>query len=315
MLLPEEYTDVEYDAGIDKYADLETLMYDPNCRPAPPKEQWVFLVNFSPWPTLWEWDRAFDDIVQMAYVHPRLNQTRFHYAECMGTAGFLCGVWNARSPALVQFIVEDDRVANEEDGEPGFTYPTADRSSLRPVSVRIIDLPLKDGEIYTGSAFPSEKEQMLSIMTNYEQFEPYDPMYQAMKRFNEYMDQKFWDAPGTWWNVYNDVDNWIIEHVTKPLGIEVAMEAFYTMCYSFTALSTAGVLVIGRMVWSLGEDLLGRPKLGDRILGDVEGRMNSPEDNFWGPIMGDFFEDLEKKIRESRSASSESGGPITQTAS
>lgn len=187
--LPDQYmmNPDSMDAPIDKYANIETLVRDTTNKKnsQKPKEQWVFLVHHGF--AIFDWDNAFRNAVRFAQGDPKLNQTGIYYAQCSGTASFLCGIWDTRPPALIHFKVEDDPLT-EDDVEDGLTYST-DLKHLRPVTVRIIEFPLKD--VYTGlsvAIFPGHPEQVLAMMTGdhlYEQFEPYNYFGQKLLRFSE----------------------------------------------------------------------------------------------------------------------------------
>lgn len=189
FILPDEYVDPtmvqQLDTPVDKYADLTTLMRDisfgsPRGDQAKmPREQWLFLTDYQWVPSLDGWNEAFRYAIRYAQGDRKLNATGLFYAECAKNAGFLCGVWSTRAPTLAHFLVEDEPKVPDE-GDEILTYRASPDAHVRPVTARIIELPLKDA--YTGhpsNAILSREEQMLAIMTGdrlYEQFEPYDPM-------------------------------------------------------------------------------------------------------------------------------------------
>ncbi|KAF2447157.1 hypothetical protein P171DRAFT_331170, partial [Karstenula rhodostoma CBS 690.94] len=156
FVLPREYSDPDDETiSIDKYADLGTIMRDTSCRSyaRKPREQWLYLSHLA-FPGFNTWDMAFNSVLEYVHAHPTLNQSGFHFATCGDTAGFLCGVWSTRYPALLHFKVEDDP-PNPEDLEEGLTY-SAQWGHLRPVTTRLIEFPLRNE--FTGlpiSAFPS----------------------------------------------------------------------------------------------------------------------------------------------------------------
>ncbi|CAK3856383.1 Hypothetical predicted protein [Lecanosticta acicola] len=321
LLLPEQVTDFDddddtNDLPIDSLADLQSLMRDSSCGMTVPREQWLYWSEYRGWPLLSRWDSAFDEVVQHAYAHPTLNRTRLHFAECAGTAGFLCGVWFTRAPALVQFLVDDEPfdLANMVSGP---TYGVKDPTSLRGVLVRIIEFPLRDNDIYTGTGtdtFPSEREQFLTAMTTSEQFAPFEPMDQLLLRFTEYMDHTFWDKPGTIFHFQNQIDNWVIEHITTPFGLEGILLALHSYCFTIAMMFSATGVSIWYSIWNLGEEFLGRPKIGDRVLGELGGEPASPEENFWGPMMEGFGEYVERRMREQRSEGVRDGNALTTEA-
>ncbi|KAK4633538.1 hypothetical protein CLAFUR0_03020 [Fulvia fulva] len=294
LLLPEEYTSCHATAKM-------------------PKEQWVWLAWYG-FPTYnLEWDGAFNHALQCVHAHKPLNASGFFYAQCSGTAGFLCGVWSTRPPALVHFVVEDEPL-DVADIDESLTY-SAPSDKLVPVTARIIEFPLKDA--YTGlplNKFSGYKEQILSIISGdrfYEQFEPYDSMQQTLTHFNEYID-KLWDAKGTLLNRINKMDTWMVDYVTTPLGIEDAIGFMHGLIFELVAGLTQG-LVMGpaQSIWKFVEQFSGRPKRGDWILGDVDDLSQEPA-NIMDDILGGFWASLEETIaKEKSSATAEYEAVIT----
>ena len=325
FMLPEQYSDDDgvptEDLPIDKYADIENLVRDisPTARcgkPEKPREQWVYLTyhgfRFFPW------DEDFIYAINYAQGDRKLNQTGLYFAQCTGTASFLCGVWNTRTPALVHFLVEDEPLDSGELEEAGLSY-AGEIENLRPVTVRIIEFPLK--EAYTGlpwTTFPSNRNQMLSIMTGdklYEQFDPYHPMEQMMLRFSEHMDKEYWDNKNHLFYYINEVDGWMQDHVTKPLNIEDALQALHTLVFILTA-NTVGAFVVTpwKVVKMVIGAFLGKPLRGDEIMGDMEYSeepANIMEDIFGG-FMGNMMANIEKmsskSVRDSVSATGAATG-------
>jgi hypothetical protein len=306
FVLPNEYTDPDDDTiSIDKYADLGTLMRDTSCRSnaRKPREQWLYL-SYLAFPGLDAWDTAFNGVLEYVHAHPSLNQSGFHFATCGDTAGFLCGVWWTRSPALLHFKVEDDP-PNLEDLDEGLTY-SAHWKYLRPVTVRLIEFPFENK--FTGlpmSTFPSPKQQMLSMLAGerlYEQFEPYDTWVQMLRRFAEIWNNA---SQGTVLNYFNKADEWMIDHVANPLGIEPALAEIGGFLMSFFGL--ASVLTCGmiRGVANQIREFFGQPKLGDLSLAGID-MDQSPEDLFWGDViggMGNFIADEKRREAEQKSSS------------
>jgi hypothetical protein len=287
FVLPREYGDWKYSQNtpLDKIASLDTLMFDTQGwreRNPPPKEQWVYVAN-SDW-MLWKpWDPAFDFVVQAGYTPSRLNATKLHFLGCWGTAKFLCGIWGVRSPTLLHFLVEDEP-PKEEITNSGLHYST-DLQHLRPVTVRVIELPLQGA--YTGLAsnvFPGQKEQMLSIMSGdrlYEQFEPWDESRQEFARYDEYM-KELSRRRGTFFYYNTKFEDWIVDHVTDPLYLTTTVGHISTGAFMLTV---AG----GNLIWRLLHwakqtvlDYLGSPRRGDWILAD---RSNKALD-LWNSWMG-----------------------------
>jgi hypothetical protein len=277
---PQEYSDLN--TPINKYGDLETLMLNtsPECGTRTPNEQWVYISEWA-WPLLSEWDTAFEAAVQAGYVPSTLNETQLFYTQCRDTVGFLCGVWGVRPPALLHFSINDSP-PRPEDIEPGLTYPTG-LSNLRPVTVRVIEFPLKDA--YTGlpsSVFPGPTEQMLAMMRGdklYEQFEPWNEFEQTMRRFFEYIDDNFYKRKGTFLYYLGIADDWTTDHLEKPLGLEEAAQMVYTVSFLATVAVTNG-LIVRPWHWVKQSflDALGYPKRGDQILGDGQKEWNPWDD-------------------------------------
>jgi hypothetical protein len=316
FVLPNEYTDPNDDTiSIDKYADLGTLMRDTSCRSyaRKPREQWLYLSYFA-FPGLNAWDKAFNGVLEYVHAHPSLNQSGLHFATCGDTAGFLCGVWWAHSPALLHFKVEDDP-PNLEDLEEGLTY-SAQLRYLRPVTVRLIEFPLENK--FTGlpmSTFPSPEQQMLSMVAGdrlYEQFEPFETWVQIQKRFSEYIS----DAPkGTVLNYVNKADDWMIDHITEPLGIEPVLVGIGDFLVSFFGIVSVLTCRMIRGISNQIREFLGQPKQGDLHLAGLN-MDQTPEELFWGDViggMGNFIADEKRRMAEQKSSSGTTGTSMSIT--
>ncbi|SMR47233.1 unnamed protein product [Zymoseptoria tritici ST99CH_1A5] len=299
FILPEQYYDdtgtPTEDLPIDKYADIENLVRDtsPTARcgkPEKPQEQWLYLTDYGS--RYFEWDEDFRQAVQFAQGDLKLNQTGLYFAQCRRSAKFLCGVWNTRKPALVHFLVEDYPLDALEMEERGFSY-AGDMRYLRPVTVRIIEFPL-EGQ-YTGlpwTTFPSNQEQMLSIMTGdhlYEQFEPYDPLQQMVTRFSEHMDEAYWNNKWHVLHYLNELEEVMQEHVAPSLGLSGVMTSIYQLSFILTG-NAVSLCIIGPLglVKEIMGAFLGKPARGDAILGDA-GRDYSGEPT---NILNDWFSGL-----------------------
>ncbi|KAL5396695.1 hypothetical protein PMIN04_001619 [Paraphaeosphaeria minitans] len=313
FVLPREYSDPnDLTIPIDKHANLGTLMRDVSCRTSAPtpREQWLYL-SYLAFPGHNTWDKAFNDVLEYAHAHPTVNQSGFHFAMCGDTASFLCGVWSTRSPALLHFKVEDDP-PNPEDVEEGLTYSASWRD-LRPVTVRLIEFPLKDE--FTGlslSTFPSPKQQMLSMVAGdrlYEQIEPYEFFAQTGKRFSEYI-EKLYDTSGTVLNYLDKADGWMIDHVTKPSGVEPVLEVMGQFVFQASIISSSLACFTIRGISNLIDGFLGRPGLGDQVLAGLNVDQD-PQENFWGDFkkrLNGMVAELKRRKAEERSSS---GGPDT----
>ena len=299
FILPNEYEINPFsldDTPIDKLADLETLMRNTNDYSAmmKKKEQWVYLTGYG-WPLWNPWDKAFQYAVRFAEGHRKLNQTSLYYAECERNAGFLCGVWNTRTPALIHFVV-DEKPADPGNIEEGLTY-FPNLRALRPVTARIIQFPLEDA--YTGlpsDIFPSHEEQMLAIMTGdrlYEQFDPYHPMQQMMEHFSEYtvtLDET--NTPLKWlWKA----TRWMDSKVYTPLGIKESTDLFDNILFILTG-NAFGLFVLTPFNFfaELVEAFFGMPKKGDRILGNLIDELDDQDEETWSfeDMFGNFAQDI-----------------------
>jgi hypothetical protein len=278
FVLPREYGDFDCNehAPINKYADLMTLMVDTNnaCLLAPPREQWVFMSDYA-WPEfIYPWDDAFDSAIQAAYVPSTLNESRLFHANCRGTASFLCGIWAVRSPALLHFLVEDS-APKPENIESGLTY-TAPLEELRPVTVRVVELPLRGA--YTGLPsliFPTFEKQILSIMHGdglFEQFEPWDEFTQEYARFQEYA-EKIFAKKGTIMYHLDQTDDWITDNIAKHIYFEEPLD--WVTQVSLLVSWALTLLVTIPWQWAkrgILQDFLGQPKKGEWILGEDGGQ-------------------------------------------
>ncbi|EME47971.1 hypothetical protein DOTSEDRAFT_69788 [Dothistroma septosporum NZE10] len=314
FLLPEEYTSVEsVDVSIDTYASLTTLMRDMSCPDTAkmPKEQWVWLAWYGFPQFDVQWDGAFNHALQYVHAHSNLNESGLFYAQCSGTAGFLCGVWSTRPPALIHFLVEDEPL-DDAGGDETLTY-SSPRDKLLPVTARIIEFPLQDA--YTGlspNQFSGYKEQILSIIAGdrlYEQFDPYDAVQQTFSHFDEYVN-KLWDEKGSLLNRVNKMDDWMIDHVNKPLGIEDTVVFMHSFLFLLAAGATEGlVLLPARVVSQTVGEFLGRPKRGDWILGNLGDKPQEPA-NIMDDIFGDFWASLGENIAKHQSSMTEESEPV-----
>ncbi|OAG04989.1 uncharacterized protein CC84DRAFT_1165337 [Paraphaeosphaeria sporulosa] len=313
FVLPREYSSPnDLTIPIDKHANLETLMRDTSCRThaGKPREQWLYLSNLA-FPGFNTWDTAFNGVLEYVHAHPTLNESGFHFAMCGDTASFLCGVWSTQSPALLHFQVEDGP-PNPEDLEEGLTY-SAQWRHLRPVTVRLIEFPLKDE--FTGlpiSTFPSPKQQMLSMVAGdrlYEQIEPYDSWVQTGKRFSEYV-EKSYKTPGTVLHYVDNVDEWMIEHVTKPLGVETGLVVISQFVFQVSILGSSLVCSTIRSISYLIDSFLGRPGLGDQALAELNVDQD-PEEDFWANLKKDLNEVIAESKRRKAEEQSSSGNPDT----
>ncbi|KAI5367896.1 hypothetical protein Slin15195_G030300 [Septoria linicola] len=329
FILPEQYSEESgiptEDLPIDKYADIENIVRDisteARCgKPEKPREQWVFLTYHGF--RFFHWDEDFIYAINYAQGDRKLNQTGLYFAQCTGTAGFLCGVWGTRSPALVHFLVEDEPLDEDALAEAGLSY-APDHSNLRPVTARIIEFPLK--EAYTGlpwTTFPTFQNQMLSMMTGdrlYEQFEPYHPMQQMMVRFGEHMNKHYWDNKSHFLFYVSELDNWMQDHVTEPLGIEEGLRFLHTLVFILTGNAVRAFVVAPfNLVTEIIGMFLGKPLRGDAILGDVGLEHNGePEnilDGLFGGIMADVVAGAEKWSSKSVASSVSGSGPFAAAA-
>lgn len=290
LMLPEQSTNPEVhpDVGVDKAASLEHLVRDVSCHVNGPAESWVYVSSMA-WPEVFEWDKAFDDILQEVYVGPAPNSTGFAFLECAET-GFLCGVWGVENPALVHFRV-GDYAPLEDEMDPGLTY-VAERRDLRPVEVRVVELPLTNA--YTGlpaHVFPSLQEQIRALIFTpffVEQLDTYGPTAQLIERFTDYMDQL--ERRHKLLLYYNKVESWMVRHLTEPLGIE----PYLTVLGQTTFAVSTGVTSLVRMPFMLIRDavkgFLGYPSIEELMI---------PEDrpaNIWEGMFAGFVDSFDSRF-------------------
>ncbi|CAJ2504572.1 Uu.00g119660.m01.CDS01 [Anthostomella pinea] len=291
---------IEYygDGGIDRWADLDHLMADvKSCNPAVPKESWVYITDLaSPWFPYDDWNEAFDDLIQKSYVSHSLDATSFHFVECSHSA-FLCGIWNVKPPALLHLSVEDSAPASDEL-DPDLTY-AVDRKRLRPVTARIIELPVQDAFLgRPWHVFPSPKEQLQALISTpglYEQFDPYDREEQIMKRFNEYMDS-FWDWKGSVFYLMRRTESWCQDYITEPLGIESYLVDLQSLTFTVTFLLAQLILLPVQSAWQAVKDFFGYPGAGDWTFGGSD----DPPTNFMEDMFGGFMQSMAGKDRFSQ---------------
>lgn len=295
---PIEYSYDNSQTPINKYADLTTLMVDSSCRTSPPQDQWVYISRWA-WPTIDDWDSAFSDAVQAAYVPSILNSSRLFFVKCDSTSGFLCGIWGVRAPTLLHFHNED-AAPDLEDMEPGLTY-SVPLEALRPVTVRVIELPLQDA--YTGlplSVFPGPKEQMLAMMRGdglWEQFDPWDEFSQTWNRFDEYINENYYERKGTMLYYLGKVDEWMADHLLKPLGLDDISTTIFSVCM-LMSIGQINIFLLPpwHFIEALFKGFIGYPLPGDQILGDGFEKEWNP----WDEIMGmpqAFMNDVIAKIK------------------
>lgn len=291
------------DTKIDKYADLNSLMYDTTSG-SRPREQWVYISGHV-FPRWNPWDGAFDAAIQAAYVPSALNDTNLFFVACGTTGSFLCGVWGVESPALIHFLIEDDPPQHKDMYE-GLTYTTS-LSKLRPVTARVVELPLQD--VYTGGSsttFPSEKNQILAIMSGkrlYEQFDHWDAGSQLLTRFDNYM-TKLYQTKGTWLYHLGNVQSWVETTIFDPLGVATMHQVIFSMNMLTGGLITR-ILVLWPWHWvkDFVLDYLGYPSLATRIM--AQNKYDNPveemvADMFNGmmgipDMLGDLIKNLENQ--------------------
>jgi len=313
FLHPQEYAK-DTDIPINKYGDLDTLMVDTTSSCRAPNEQWVYISEFA-WPSINEWDAAFDAAVQAAYIPSALNETRIFFAKCQDTAGFLCGVWGVKAPALMHFSVVDSAPL-PDDISFGLTYSTS-TSNLRVVTARVIEFPLKDS--YTGlpsSVFPGPEEQMLAMMRGdklWEQFDPWNDFVQSWLRFHEYIDKKFYDRKGTILCYLGDAEEWIVDHFEKPLGLESTDGIVYSITFLATT-TLVNIFILGpwHAIRQTFLDFLGYPRRGEIILGDDFEKEWNPWDDLMG-MPNALSQVLDKVLKEAEQGKDYSEDKITTT--
>jgi hypothetical protein len=254
FVLPKDHYDD--DVTFEKLASPEHIVRDVVCSDAP-MEQWVYVSRFA-MPDAFAWDKAFDELLQHLYARSgKENATSgIFYAQCASTP-FLCTVWGARPPSLVHFRVEQHlQVENAAE-----RYQQ-DPSHLRPVTVRVIDLPLTSaGEPSIPGRFPSEFEQLRTLVTiegAYEDFDAFHPAEQLFKRFWDYLYEVI-NVKGSFLDYTSDAENWKITQVYKPMGISEASQFAKTLSFGASAIIGAAILCVARAIRLLIEWFLAKP--------------------------------------------------------
>ena len=293
FLMPQEYGDFgSFDFGIDKLANLETLMFDVTCAGSSPLEQWVYVSSVT-WPEVDDWDAAFVELVQHTNILPNATKPSLAFVKC-AQSSFLCGVWGVEAPALVHFKVEPEALEPSEL-DPDLTYD-AEAANLRPVTVRVVELPLSDAYIHVPwHALPSPYLQLRSIVTNpalVEQFDTYDAVQQIMRRFNQYDDTL--DRPGSLRNAFNRADKWMARYVTEPLGVEPAIGVLHTATFMTSVVITHVLRWPFTTAMGLFRRWLGSPTVEEEIFGDG----SAYEGSMWSDIFGGFMNDMVEKLAD-----------------
>jgi hypothetical protein len=273
FLLPQEYMNFEesFEATpIDKYADLEHLMRDPNRTFAEPfnAHSWLYLTDEAR-PSSNEWDAAFDAVLQKCY---KQSCGVVGFVNCNTTGAYLCGVWKTRAPALVHFHDEPGPVSEDDVGS-GLSYD-AELEDLHRITARIIEFPLEEAFIGTSLlTLPSPTEQMLAVMTRedfYEQFPPFSLGEQMLnKRFNEYMDT-FWQDKHSVLHQISNLDDWMWDNCIRPLGLKIPAQVVYLAVFSLAALPGKTVLETWKVVDFLWGEFTGRVRPGDAMMADAD---------------------------------------------
>jgi hypothetical protein len=281
---PREYYDDER-TPINKFGSLDTLMVNtsPQCGPGPPREQWVIVTDWA-FPMVDRWDKAFENAIAHARLTSELHATNIFFAQCQSTAGFLCGVWNVKTPALLHFSV-GDHPPLPEDIHSGFTYTVAHLLDLRPVAVRVIEFPLKDA--FTGlpwTEFPGRNAQVLAIMQGdrlYEQFPTWNEIDQLLRRFEDYRTEVY-KRKGTFLYYIGNADDWIADQILKPIHLDEAAQVTYMLCFfpTYSLLNIFFMLPLRHAQLAI-LDALGHPRKGDRMFHGFQ-----KEWNVWDDLQG-----------------------------
>ena len=308
------------DTGIDRWAALDDLVRPTALNvPGNPTEYWVY-ITFMPEYSSSPWDVAFSEVIQHAYTNSRHANVGVYYLDCL-TSSFLCGVWSVKYPSLVHFTIANHTlsdVESEDATQLSYEYACLP-NTLNPVTARVIELPLENEDavhFLPRNTLPTPYLQLRTLMSDahssaiIDHFEPWSPMTQYLRRFQDYNDHLV-ETPGTYWHHLNKVDRWYVNHILKPVLGKDVNDDLLTEIQSIVFTCTVILAEIVRMpfnlgwyiyTWHLGLGWDGEP-MGTHTWPDDEsdeseaiGRSRS----MWDDMMGDFFNSLaEKRAAES----------------
>jgi hypothetical protein len=330
LIWPNEHG-IELETGVDKCATFDGLMRNLNCaeNEALPTQYWIYVTSL-PESRASPWDAAFSTLLQQLYMTPLAPNTGIFYLDC-ASAGFLCGVWAVKYPSLVHITIEDGtraetkhRLENEAEEEEeevtwledhlarNYTYVAPD-NLLLPMTVRVIELPLEDDaatNLLPRDTLPTPLEQLRTLILDPVPLEIVSNWYtwsfesMAVRRFQEYFNNKR-ETRGTWWYYFNEVDNWYVDHVLKPIfGRDInSSDGMLVEVRSFVfTLSILGAQVVampcrwvwGMYAWYAGLGWDGEP-LDNTAVADAveEGGLG---DNMWDDMMGGFWDSLARNM-------------------
>jgi len=272
LIMPNEH---QYDqaTGMDMIGSLNGLVRKTD--PTIPRRYWVYVTSLPAWMAS-PWDEAFSSLLQHLYVHPLPSDTDIFYLDC-ARAGFLCGVWGVKNPALVHFEVEDTTLADLKSGvqhddpedarlpdmfSPEYTYAYPD-DALQPVTARIIELPLECDEaikLLPRSTFPSPILQLRTLILDllpddiHALWDEYSPSQQIIRRFQDRLDF-LTERRGTLWYYLNEADNWYTYHILEPIlgetfvGQGGALADIENILFNITTLVAELVRIPFRIGW------------------------------------------------------------------
>jgi len=145
------------------------------------------------------WDRAFDEMLQRLYVTPAAHGASFTYVSCGLTESFLCSTWGVRAPSLLHFTTA---VMPDDDEDPSEQLRRAihrQRSPFRPVTARVVELPLDPDDmldpavfdrILPPGTFPDPLTQLLALVRDpdaWMAFGEYTEVHQQLQRFGDHL--------------------------------------------------------------------------------------------------------------------------------
>lgn len=291
-----------------------------------------------------QWDHAFDQVLmEMSYQGGYLpGGAEVMYLDC-ASSGFLCGVWNVKTPSLMHFEVQNTTLASwkrdisrkrsrnedlrdvdewfEENYMTGYTY-TSNERRMYPVKVRVIELPLEDE--YAQSLLPrgtlaTALIQLRAILLDEDpqdllsHWSPYNVVEQFMIRFQEHI-YHLSERPGTWRFKLSKVDNWYDDNVLTPIFGEdfVGRGGFLNKVQNIVFTVLMVVLEVGRIpfrfgweiyAWYFGLGWDGEP-LVEREMPDLSGRGN----NFMDDMFLGFMDTIKESLRGQASSSAVQAG-------
>lgn len=292
-------SDTEENAPVDRLASLDDILkvvhYDTE-----PRSHWIYVTEMAS-PRLGDlilredkWDTAFDELIQYHYVHPPARNATIHYVECI-ESGFLCGVWQVKSPALIHFTVENAYREAKQNSSHEYDRAPCGHPVL-PVIVRVIEFPLDNSTFHPGR-FPSEFDQLLSLTESddaYELFDTYEEMVQAQNRFYDHVDDLR--------DRYVALDK-VYEWGYWMKGLHDDYLPFETNYFYAVTFTTAGLATsLPLLAWDFSQGLyawfMGKPGTAGTPIPEHVPNTPSGDENMWDAMLKGFPAYVANKIQE-----------------